>query len=68
MSDSSSSPAAFSPWLTRPQLAERLGVAPKTLANWASAGKGPKFTRAIGGRVRYHISNVEKWEKSLADE
>ncbi|WP_067674221.1 helix-turn-helix transcriptional regulator [Nocardia miyunensis] len=61
-------PVLPSPWLTRRQLAQRLGLSPKTLANWASAGKGPKFTKKFGNGVRYHIANVEKWESSLADE
>lgn len=55
-------------WLTRSQVAKRLGLKSKTLANWASLGKGPKFTRAIGGRARYHITSVESWEESIDDD
>ncbi|RJO77607.1 DNA-binding protein [Nocardia panacis] len=57
-----------SPWLTRRQLAARLGYSEKTLANWASRGTGPKYTMAIGGRARYHISDVVRWEISALDE
>ena len=41
------------------------GFEPKTLANWASAGKGPRYTMAIGGRARYHIRDVEAWEETV---
>ncbi|MCX4098320.1 helix-turn-helix transcriptional regulator [Nocardia sp. alder85J] len=60
------SPSTAPPkWLTRIELAKRLGLKPKTLANWASLGIGPKFTKGIGGRARYHIDDVERWEASL---
>ncbi|WCS17529.1 helix-turn-helix domain-containing protein [Mycobacterium marinum] len=49
-------------WLTRPEVGERLKVSPKTLAQWASAGKGPKYARIGGGFVRYRLSDVEAWE------
>ena len=49
-------------WLTRPQLAERLQVSVKTLAQWATQGKGPKYARPGGGHVRYRLSDVEAWE------
>lgn len=32
----------------------------KTLANWRSAGKGPKFLK-VGGLVRYRWSSVNAW-------
>jgi hypothetical protein len=68
MPDTDRPPALPSPWLTRAQLAQRLGLSPKTLANWARAGKGSKFTRKFGNGVRYHITNVEKWESAIANE
>jgi predicted DNA-binding transcriptional regulator AlpA len=49
-------------YLTREQVAKRLQLDPKTLANWASAGKGPKCIRLCGGPVRYPIAEFEKWE------
>jgi predicted DNA-binding transcriptional regulator AlpA len=53
-------------YLTRDQVAKRLGLAPKTLANWASEGKGPKFIRfgRKRGRVRYPAEEFEAWDKT----
>jgi predicted DNA-binding transcriptional regulator AlpA len=36
------------------------GFSEKTLANWRSAGKGPKY-RKVGGSVRYAWSDVQAW-------
>lgn len=47
-------------WLTRAELADRLKVAEKTLAQWGSR-KGPRFAK-IGGSVRYRMSDVIAWE------
>ncbi|MEU6559432.1 helix-turn-helix transcriptional regulator [Nocardia nova] len=51
-------------YLTRPQLAQRLQVSPKTLANWASAGKGPMCIRLANGGVRYPVAEVCAWERN----
>ncbi|WP_280357874.1 helix-turn-helix transcriptional regulator [Nocardia otitidiscaviarum] len=48
-------------WLTRHELAARTKLSPKTLANWAAIGKGPRFTR-FGARVRYRLDDVIAWE------
>ncbi len=48
-------------WLTRKQLAERLGIPPKTLAEWASKGIGPRYAR-FGRHVRYLLRDVLEWE------
>jgi AraC-like DNA-binding protein len=40
--------------LTPKQMADRLGISEKTLANMRSAKAGPKFVKQ-GGRVRYPI-------------
>ena len=42
-------------FLTPAQMAERLGVKPKTLANQRSSGTGPKFVK-VGGAVRYPVN------------
>lgn len=47
-------------YFTPADLASRLGIAPQTLANWRSQGKGPAFTR-IGGRIRYTSAEVERY-------
>ena len=48
-------------WLTRPEVGERLKVSEKTLAQWATKGEGPAYTK-IGGRCRYRLSSVVAWE------
>lgn len=46
---------------SRVEVGTYLGVAPKTLAEWASKGIGPAYRRLEGGGVRYHWSDVEAW-------
>lgn len=46
--------------LTPAKLAEHLEVSTGTLANWRSAGTGPKYIR-LSGVVRYRIDAIEKW-------
>ncbi|OBH40529.1 hypothetical protein A5690_24730 [Mycobacterium intracellulare] len=48
-------------WISRKDLAERLGVPHKTPAEWATKGTGPKFAR-FGRHVRYRLSDVIAWE------
>lgn len=48
-------------WLTRQEVADRLRVPVKTLAEWASKGTGPRYAK-IGRHVRYRLSDVIKWE------
>lgn len=46
--------------LTIADLADRCRVSKKTVYRWNTEGTGP---RRIGvGRVRYRLSDVEKWE------
>lgn len=33
----------------------------KTLANWRSQGKGPRFVKLGGGRIRYDWADVQGW-------
>jgi hypothetical protein len=53
-------PLAPSPFLTEAQAAARLGLAPKTLRNFRSAGVGPTALR-LGRSVRYHIEALDGW-------
>lgn len=46
--------------LTPVILAKHLEVSTGTLANWRSAGTGPKYIR-LSGVVRYRVDAVEKW-------
>lgn len=48
-------------WLSRKDLAKRLGVPDKTPAEWATKGTGPKYAR-FGRHVRYRLSDVITWE------
>ena len=56
---------AVDPWLTRPEVAGRLKIPAKTLAEWASQKKGPPFTK-IGRWARYRLSDVIAWEQRQA--
>jgi len=49
--------------MTPKALAEYLGVAEQTLANWRSQGGGPTYTK-IGGRIRYQKGDVQAWLKT----
>lgn len=49
--------------MSRTQAAEVLGVSPKTLANWASVGAGPTFTR-VGGRAIYRVEDVSAYAEA----
>lgn len=51
--------------LTPQELAERWGgsVGVRTLANWRSVGKGPRYMK-LGGRVAYEVSVIEAWERA----
>lgn len=44
------------------QLGRRLSISCRTIENWRSLGKGPKYIR-IGGRVKYQMSDVLDWLK-----
>lgn len=57
-------------WITPEQLAERLQVAPGTIANWRTRRVGPKYIRLAGkrGSVRYLLEDVEQWEKQQREE
>lgn len=46
------------PLLRETQAADYLGLAPKTLARWRWAGKGPTF-RKLGAAVRYTVPDLD---------
>lgn len=54
--------------LTTEELAERLGISPRTVEGWRRTGYGPKFfPLGKGGPrapVRYRETDIEDWEKS----
>jgi hypothetical protein len=53
-------------WMTRPEVSERLRLPVKTLAQWASQSKGPKYAR-FGRHCRYRLSDVIAWETAQLD-
>lgn len=46
--------------LTTKQAAQATGFSEKTLRNWRSLGKGPRFIR-WGNTVRYRMRDIEAW-------
>lgn len=48
-------------WLTRSEVAERLRVPARSLAQWAHQGKGPRYA-VFGKHARYRLSDVMAWE------
>jgi len=50
-------------WLSRQDLAKRLGVPVKTAAEWATRRTGPRYAR-FGKHVRYRLTDVVEWENS----
>lgn len=47
-------------WLSRTEAAEYLGVAPKTMAQWAHYKRGPRYAR-FGRDTRYRITDLDAW-------
>lgn len=43
------------------EVAEVIQKPPKTLAEWRSKGRGPRFIRMEGGEVRYEWADVRAW-------
>jgi hypothetical protein len=50
-------------YLSREQLAEKIGKSVKTLVRWELDGKGPPVTR-MGRDVLYSISSFDRWLKA----
>lgn len=49
-------------WLSTEEVSRRLKIPAKTLNNWASLGKGPRFAR-MGRFRRYRLSDLVAWEE-----
>lgn len=52
---------------TRAEAARILKLSPKTLANHASLGTGPRYVRPGGGRPRYLRADLDAWAKGEDD-
>lgn len=46
--------------LTSERAAPFVGTEPKTLDNWRTLGKGPKFIR-VGRKAMYHPDDIAEW-------
>lgn len=46
------------------ELADNLGISPRTLAAWRKARKGPAYIKG-GGRIYYTSSSLTAWLSSL---
>ena len=53
------------PFLTVQQAAFHLGLGVSTLRKMRAAGRGP-LSRMHGGRLRYHIADIEAWSDARA--
>ncbi|MBF6547711.1 helix-turn-helix domain-containing protein [Nocardia brasiliensis] len=51
-------------WLTTEDLARRFQAPVKTIAVWASTGKGPRYIR-VGRYRRYRLSDIDEWKHAL---
>jgi predicted site-specific integrase-resolvase len=55
-----SNPEQF--YFSEKSLAKRWAISFRTLARWRWKGSGPPYMK-IGGRVRYHLDNIKKFEE-----
>lgn len=55
-----------SPFLSPEQAAFYLGLSVRTLQEYRSAGKGPRFRRH-SRHIRYHIDDLDAWSKGVSD-
>ena len=51
--------------LNVPQAAEYLGIHPRTLDNWRSQHRGPRYIR-LGRRIVYRVGDVEAYLEAHA--
>ena len=54
-------------YLTEDEAAAHVHLNPRTLSNWRSAGRGPRYLKA-GGRVRYLREDLDRWLDAHARE
>lgn len=55
-----------SPFLAPDQAAFYLGVSPRTLQEYRSAGTGPRFRRH-SRHIRYHVDDLDAWSRSVGE-
>jgi len=47
--------------LSEQEIAERLGIARRTLQRWRQQGGGPPFTRLSERRIAYPVAEADRW-------
>jgi predicted DNA-binding transcriptional regulator AlpA len=52
-------------WFTPGELAEKLGVSVRTLADWRRKGRGPRYFKVSYRAVKYAAEDLETWLQSL---
>ncbi len=52
----------YSPWMDTPEAARYLAASPKTLRQWRSQGRGPRY-RTLGRLVRYHVEDLDAFAR-----
>lgn len=67
MPNSTPTAGVLADYFTRTELANELGLNPRTLERWANLRTGPKRTY-VGNRVFYHRKHVERWLENQAGE
>ncbi len=48
-------------WRTREEAGEYLGVHPRTLANWAAKGHGPRYSKPSGKSCMYRLADLDAY-------
>ncbi|MFE9785209.1 helix-turn-helix transcriptional regulator [Nocardia salmonicida] len=48
-------------WLTRKEAADYMGVHPRTLANWAATGHGPRYSKPSGNSCMYRLDDLDAY-------
>ncbi|MFD4460064.1 helix-turn-helix transcriptional regulator [Nocardia sp. FBN12] len=51
-------------WLNRSEAADYLGVHPRTLANWAAMGRGPRYSKPSGNSCMYRLGDLDAYLKA----
>ncbi|WP_425301369.1 helix-turn-helix transcriptional regulator [Nocardia wallacei] len=48
-------------WLTREEAGEYMGVHPRTLANWAAKGHGPRYSKPSSTSCMYRVADLDSY-------
>lgn len=53
--------------MTEKELAEYLGLKPRTLQFWRLFGRGPKFIKISSRLIRYRACDVQAWMDNIKE-